>query len=138
MAIFKFGARGAGPAASAIGKGDRERCIRYLGCATLGRETFNRLSDSRLQQVRDNLIDMELLGSGFAPIEDEQVRTVRTPTLLLTAERSPRLFHRLADRLNELLPNVETATISDASHIMHEDNPAAYNSTVLSFLERHG
>jgi pimeloyl-ACP methyl ester carboxylesterase len=137
-AILTFGARGIGPAASAISKGNREKCVRHLGYATLGRDAFHRLSDSRLQQVRENLIDRELLGSGFAPLEDEQVRSVQNPTLLLTAERSPRLFHHLADRLSELLPNVETATIPDASHIMQEDNPNAYNSAVLSFLERQG
>jgi non-heme chloroperoxidase len=66
------------------------------------------------------------------------VGRVRIPTLLVNGERSPRLFHRLLDRLQALLPDGRRTTIPGASHIMHEDNPAAYNAAVASFLISNG
>ena len=62
------------------------------------------------------------------------MRGVASPTLLVNGERSPRLFHRFTDRLEELLPRAERVEIPGASHIMHEDNTTAYASAVLSFL----
>jgi pimeloyl-ACP methyl ester carboxylesterase len=134
LAIIKFAAEGVVPATKAIQKGDRERALEALGRGTLGAEAFRALSDDRREQARANLIDAELLGSGFAPIDQEAIRQLQVPTLLITSQNSPPMFRRLADRLAELLPGVKETRISEASHIMHEDNPEEYNSAVLSFL----
>jgi pimeloyl-ACP methyl ester carboxylesterase len=40
-------------------------------------------------------------------------------------------------KLEELLPHTQRVEVPGASHIMHEDNAAAYNSAVRSFLSRH-
>ncbi len=136
-AIIKLGAMGLGPAKAAAERGDMEKAMRLFGTAALGREAYGHLSETRKEQVRANLFKAEFLGSGFPPLEEEPLRGVRTPTLLMTGRSSPRAFHRLADRLEELLPQAERAEIPDASHIMHEDNAPAYNAAVLSFLEKH-
>ena len=135
LAIVKFGARGVAPATKALERGDRDAALEAFGEATLGRAHFRGLSPERLQQARDNFIAAELLGSGFAPLDAADVRRIERPALLLTGEKSPRLFHRLADRLEELLPRVKRVEIPDASHIMHEDNPAAFEDAVRSFVE---
>lgn len=113
-----------------------DEALEIFGAASLGADTFDSLSPERLEQARDNLIKAEFLGSGFPPLDDDQVRSVQAPTLLLSGQASLGLYARLLDRLQELLPHVERAEIPDASHIMHEDNPAVYNATVLSFLAR--
>jgi pimeloyl-ACP methyl ester carboxylesterase len=46
------------------------------------------------------------------------------------------MLHRLKDRLEELIPTSQRVEIPHASHIMHEDNPDAYNRAVLTFLGR--
>jgi pimeloyl-ACP methyl ester carboxylesterase len=132
--IIRFIARGVVPASAAIRKGDVDRSIRTFGTAILGRDAFEALSERRMQQVRANFIKAELLGSGLAPINDEQVRGISVPTLLVTGSRSPHMFHRLTDRLEELLPNTKRVEIDGASHIMHEDNAEGYDGAVLSFL----
>lgn len=137
LAIIKFGAGGVAPATAALERGDRQRALEALGCAVLGRKPFEALSKERLEQARANLIDAELLGSGFAPIRSEEVRSVDRPALLLCGALSPRLFHRFADRLEQLLPRCERDEIPDASHLMHEDNPSAFDDKVLGFLSRH-
>jgi len=55
--------------------------------------------------------------------------------LLVGGQRSPGVFGRLLDRLEALLPISTRIEIPASSHIMHEDNAAAYNSAVRSFLE---
>lgn len=136
-ALIKFGATGIGPATAAVKRDDMEEAMRLFGTATLGSDAYRRLSESRRDQVRANLIKAEFLGSGFPPLDAEQLRNIQAPTLLVCGQASPRLLHRLADRLQELLPHVERIEIPEASHIMHEDNAAAYNAAVLSFLTRH-
>lgn len=133
FAIAKFGATGVGPATTALRRGDLDTAFRRFSPAVLGRSWFERLSKERLDQARTNLIPAELLGSGFADLDDEAVRSVSCPVLLLEGEHSPRLFHRLADRLFELLPHARRVQIPGASHIMHEDNPEAWARAVVDF-----
>ena len=54
----------------------------------------------------------------------------------MTGAISPVHMHCLADRLAELLPNVERVEISEASHMMHWQNPNAAAQAILAFLGR--
>jgi pimeloyl-ACP methyl ester carboxylesterase len=132
--IFKFAAGGMRPAMAAAKRNDMDRALRAFGGATLGRDAFRRLTDARREQVRANLIKSELFGSGYPPINEDKIRAIRIPTLLISGEKSPPLFHHLMDRLRELLPHADRAEIPAASHIMHEDNPMAYSRAIRSFL----
>ncbi len=133
--IIKLGALGLGPATAAARRDDLEGMMRLTGTAVLGRSAYAGLSEDRREQVRANLIPAELLGSGFPPLSPDSLRATRTPTLLLNGQSSPRAFHHLTDRLEELLPRTEREQIPEASHIMHEDNAPAYNAAVRSFIE---
>jgi len=137
IAVMKFGAKGVAPATAAAKHDDPKKANRLLGKTILGKQFYHQLSERRLEQVDGNAFKAEFLGSGFAPLDAEQVRDVRIPTLLITAQHSHSLFHRLADRLEELLPNVERVEIDNASHIMHEDYALAYNQAVEIFLKKH-
>jgi pimeloyl-ACP methyl ester carboxylesterase len=138
-AVIRFGAKGVGPACEAFRKGDLLEGVRIFGDAVFGPGGYDRLPEARKEQVHENIgnVRAELLGPGFLPLEAESLRRLDLPTLLLTAERSIALFHRLADRVEELLPDVERVQIPGASHMMHEDNPEAYNRAVVQFLEQH-
>jgi pimeloyl-ACP methyl ester carboxylesterase len=133
-ALLSFGARGLGPATAAFRAGKAEEGLQIFGTAVLGRQAFQNLSDARRKQMRDNLIVAEFLGSGFVRVDPGEVRRIACPTLLATGARSPAVFHRLTDRLEELLPQAQRVEIPAASHGMHEDNPAAFNAAVLGFL----
>jgi pimeloyl-ACP methyl ester carboxylesterase len=136
-AVVKFGATGIAPATAAAERGDMDAAMRTFGTAVLGKEFYGRMSAARLAQVADNSIKAEFLGSGFSALADDQVRGVQTSTLLIGGQRSPPLFHRLLDRLQELLPHNERVGITDASHLVHEDNATDYNAAVRSFLVSH-
>ncbi|MEX0955671.1 MAG: alpha/beta hydrolase [Rhizobiaceae bacterium] len=135
MAILTFGMRGLAPATKAIEAGDAERAIAIFGKAVLGAEAYAALPSERMKQVRDNLIAAEFLGSGLADLPEDRVREVRCPVLLPVGSHSPALFHRLTARLAELLPAARRADIPGASHIIHEDNAAAFDKAVLEFLD---
>lgn len=137
IAIMKFGAQAVAPATAAAKRGDAKKAMRLFGMTILGQQFYRQLSDRRLEQVDANSIKAEFLGSGYAPLDAEQVRSVRAPTLLITGQHSHSLFHRLADRLEELLPYIERIEIVGASHIMHEDDTIAYNQAVEIFLKKH-
>ncbi|MBZ0269879.1 alpha/beta hydrolase [bacterium] len=133
-AIVRFGATGIVPATAAARRGDMDDAMRIFGRAVLGAEFHGNLSSARLEQVRANAIRSEFTGSGFPPLRDADLRALSIPTLLISGERSPALFHRLLDRLEELLPYARRVEIPGASHIMYEDNAPACHAAIRSFL----
>ncbi|MEX1035106.1 MAG: alpha/beta hydrolase [Sneathiella sp.] len=136
LQVIKFAATGLVPAMSAAKKGDMERATRRFGTAVLGKKAFAALPPARVAQVRANFHESELLSDNFmTPLDPSEIARVAIPTLLVIGENSPRLFHRLTGHLQRLLPLAEKVVIPDASHITHEDNAAAYNRAVLSFLQ---
>jgi pimeloyl-ACP methyl ester carboxylesterase len=136
LAIMRFGITAAEPAAKAYRRGDDERGFETFARGVLGSDAFEGLSAERRAQAWDNVaVDKaQLLGQGFPPLSDEQVRGVTAPTLLLNGQQSPAFLRRLSDRLEELLPNVRRVEVPDASHIMHEDNPQVVNEAIAEFL----
>jgi pimeloyl-ACP methyl ester carboxylesterase len=77
-----------------------------------------------------------LLGAGFPKMTDEELRGVRSPALLVSGERTRAVFLRVLDRLDQLMPDTERATIPGATHTQ-EENPDAYGEIVVDFLSRH-
>jgi pimeloyl-ACP methyl ester carboxylesterase len=136
LGVMKLGLKGIEPARKAMRRGDVDAAREAFAPNVLGEEWFRRFTPERREQAEANVIPAELLGSGFGPLEDEEVRSVRCPTLLLHGDQSPDVFVRLLDRLGELLPNAQRAVIPRASHLSHENNPDAWNAAVLSFLAK--
>jgi pimeloyl-ACP methyl ester carboxylesterase len=137
LPIIKFAATGLGPATSAATKNDMDGAVAHFGKAVLGSQAFGALPPTRLEQVRVNFSKAELLRDTFmAPLDKADVANIEARTLLVTGEKSLALLHRLTDRLEDLIETAIRVDIPNISHIMHENNAAAYNDAVLSFLER--
>jgi len=139
LAILKFGAGTITPAQRAFRRGDDDQALHVFARGVLGKETYERLPEERKQQARENLgtLRAQLLGAGFPPLDEEDVRGIRLPTLLITGQRSPAFLLRLTEHLQRLLPHAERVDIAGASHAMQEDNPGAVNEAILGFLARH-
>ena len=140
LAILSFGARTHWPAQKAFRRGDDEAAMLRMSHGMLGRDAYERLPQERKQQARENVnaLRAQVLGAGFPPLSDDDVRRVAAPTLLISGERSPAYPLRLTDRLQQLLPNAERVEIAAASHLMHEESAAAVNRAILDFLSRGG
>jgi pimeloyl-ACP methyl ester carboxylesterase len=136
--ILSFAVKTAFPAMKAFRRGDDEQALRTFGYGIVGKERYERLPEARKQQMRENVTTLraQLLGAGFPPLSEDEVRGVETPTLLVTGERSPAFPRCLTDRLQQLLPNAERVEIAGASHGMTEQNAAAANAAILGFLDR--
>lgn len=139
LAILEFGARTIAPAQRAFRRGDDDRALKAFAEGVLGKATYERLPEERKQQARENLgtLRAQLLGAGFPPLDEEDVRDVRVPTLLMAGQRSPAFLLRLTEHLQRLLPNAERVDIAGASHAMQEENPSAVNEAILAFVARH-
>jgi pimeloyl-ACP methyl ester carboxylesterase len=139
LAILRFGAGTIAPAQRAFRRGDDEQALQVFASGVLGMETYERLPEERKQQARENLATLraQLLGAGFPPLREDDVRGVRAPTLLMTGQRSPAVLLRLTEQLQRLLPHAERVEIAGSSHAMQEENPGAVNEAILGFLARH-
>lgn len=138
-AIVMFGVKGIAPAKKAFLAGNDTAGARVFGNYILGSHGYDNLSQPRKDQVHDNLstVKAEILEPGYIPLSHEQLVNLTVPTLLVSGEKSRRILRYLAHYLGQSIPGAISVTIPDASHPMHEDNPAIFNTTVQSFIEDH-
>lgn len=139
VAIMQFALGTMLPTTRAFKRGDDEKALITFLRGVVGEQTLSQLSDEFLQVLRDNISTLRggmLHEDAFPALADADVRGVDIPVLLVTGERSPAVFPRLTDRLEELLPIVERIEISGASHIMFDENAPAFNEAILAFLGR--
>jgi pimeloyl-ACP methyl ester carboxylesterase len=126
------------PAKAAFERGELEQGVRAFIDGVLGKGAFDRLPPPVRASMMDNALEMKAETTApdyFATIACEDVQQVTVPTLLLNGERSPRMFHVIADEVARCLPNVEHATIPNVSHSTNA-NTQAFNETVLAFLAK--
>ncbi|MHA2238841.1 MAG: alpha/beta fold hydrolase [Candidatus Hodarchaeales archaeon] len=68
---------------------------------------------------------------------DEELRSLRTKTLLLIGDKEVIYDPEKAlDRAVNLISNVETHLIPNASHLLNIDQPKMINDSIIDFLER--
>jgi pimeloyl-ACP methyl ester carboxylesterase len=139
LSILGFTATTWLPTQRAFRRGDDQAAIQTFANGVHGEEAYERLPEARKEQARENVraLRAQVLGAGFPPLSEDDVRGVRIPTMLMRGERSPGYLLRLNDRLEQLLPNTERVEIAAASHAMHEEAAGAVNEAILGFLERY-
>jgi pimeloyl-ACP methyl ester carboxylesterase len=130
------------PAGEAQKRGDTDAMVRLFVDGVIGPGTFEHLPPPARSSMLDNAPELALElqtppETYFPRLTPDDLRRLRVPALLLTGERSPHMFHRIQDQLASQLPDIERATIPDASHTMHLANPGAYTEMVRDFLARH-
>jgi non-heme chloroperoxidase len=74
----------------------------------------------------------------YPKLNEEQVRGLTVPTLLLSGGKNAVGFNNLVDsHLEQLLPNAQRVVIPGASHEMFLDDSAASAAAMLEFFGRH-
>jgi pimeloyl-ACP methyl ester carboxylesterase len=128
------------PSRYAIQCGNLEQGVKIFIDGIIGKNTFDALPQLVRASIMNNALELKAELSApdlFSKFTCEDALKIKAPTLLLTGELSPKMFHLITDNLERCIINKERAIISDASHTMHAENPEAYNEIVLSFLGRH-
>jgi len=129
--------KGAAPMIEAIKAGDNVKATRYLSALVTGGppDTFDKLPPALRRILLDNARTMPLL---FAAPPDmvscEMLSGIRTPTLIVRGERTPRLFVTINDAVGRCVGGSKLIVIPKASHTMSYDNPVEFNRVVLEFV----
>jgi pimeloyl-ACP methyl ester carboxylesterase len=125
------------PAGAAFERGEMEAGARLFINGVSGSQMFERFSPAGRSRLLDNAAALKAETQArdyFPTLTCEDVALIRSPSLLLNGEHSPRMFHLITDELGRCMPNTQRALIPDATHGMNAGNPEAYNRTVLGFL----
>ena len=95
---------------------------------------------SRTETLRDaHEWDVMLArGTLFPKLAPEAVRSITAPALLISGGKSYSFLRIITKELGRLLPNSETAILSDAGHQMWIQDPEICRADVESFLARNG
>ena len=138
-ALLSMMTRAVLPSVAALKRNELEEGVRiFVRNGAWGPQAYASLPDDLMRHMlRDaRTFRAQMLGNTFPHFTAADARAIRVPTLLMTGAISPVPLHRLADRLAELLPNVERVEIPEASHMMHWQNPESTAQAILGFLDR--
>ncbi len=138
IGFIKFGARGVRPAMKAFDRGDDEGALRIFMTAVAGKEPVASLPEAMFQEFVGNVGPFKAqLRAGFPHFGEDDARSIRVPTLLVSGTQTPAPLTAVTDRLQELLPNVSRLNIAGASHNMFHSHPAEFNAGVTEFISQH-
>lgn len=98
---------------------------------------WSKLSESAKQTRRDNAWSLKsLVADAQEPFNCMDASKIDAPILLVTGERSPRLYGMMHTALRPHLKRHQMITIAHASHGMYTENPGVFNAAVLDFLKK--
>jgi pimeloyl-ACP methyl ester carboxylesterase len=138
IGFIKFGARGIGPAMKAFDRGDDEGGVRVFMAAAAGKERVAAIPEERFHEFVGNVGPFKAqLRAGFPPFSEDDARSIRVPTLLVSGADTPVPLTAVTDKLAEILPDVSRLNIAGASHNMFNSHPAEFNAGVMEFIGRH-
>ena len=129
------------PAREAFARGERLAAVGYFVDGIRGmRGAFGALPESSREDLLrfGPELEMELRtesGDFMPDLPCPALHALKTPALLVTGERSPRLFGLIIDELERCLKHSKRLEVTGAGHAMHVMNPTGYTRGVLAFLQ---
>jgi pimeloyl-ACP methyl ester carboxylesterase len=139
-ALARFRESGLDPARAAFERGDIESGVACFFDGIRGEQgafaSLTSLQRSDLLRFGPEL-RLELTSDFDAympPISLDQISTLAAPTLFLTGEKSPPLFHLIIDSLHAALPGSQVKRIPGADHSIHTSASAGYNEAAWAFI----
>lgn len=106
----------------------------------LGKDVFHQLPPEDLLVINQNAHTLgPMLRTYFDPTElnHSSAHKIRTPTLLITGEFSPRIYKAINRELNKCLPNSESFVLAGASHGLQMENPHHFGLAIIDFLSKN-
>lgn len=92
------------------------------------------LSSSARTMMLDNVETFRELLSGVPTFNRESAERIVPPTLVVCGEYTTRYMKGVATELHSTIPNSQLATIQNASHYPHIENPEECSAKILEFL----
>ncbi|VWX61671.1 Hydrolase [Burkholderiales bacterium 8X] len=123
-------------AAALIEAGDIDGGLNLFIDTVSGPGIWARMNSRRKQMARDNARSLVgQLSEGPLVFSAEGIRAMDGPVLLMGGERSPAPYPETRELLRKLLPEARHVQVPRASHAMNAENPGAFNSELLAFLD---
>ena len=106
--------------------------------AAAGKERVAAIPEERFRQLVGNIGPFKAqLRAGFPQFGEDDARSIRVPTLLVSGADSPAPLTAVTDKLEEVLPDVSRLNIAGAGHNMFNTHPTQFNDGVMEFIGRH-
>lgn len=128
------------PTGAAFRRGTREQALRLTVEYFLGKGTFDQAPEALRQSLTDNLLEWQALTTSrdaFPVVRRKDIKRIKTPTLMLSGERTLPIHKFVDDQLQPMLQSVERVIIPSASHDMWREHPEVCRQAALTFLARH-
>ena len=138
--MLKAWAANFAPAREAFKVGDVQRGIPLFVDGVGGPGAYDGRAEAEKKMNFDNVASFQADATTKRPrpvFTCDMAKKITAPTLLTSGERSPRVFHRVLDELENCLPHHERIEIAASSHTVPWDNPSAYDRAVLAFVAKH-
>jgi esterase len=125
------------PADAAFKAGDTEQAVKLLVEGING--TTPNFATSKIGMARrlENARAMRCLLASeepFPQLDEEHLRTLEVPTLLLAGERTEPIHDAIFKALSQVMTQAAPVRIPACGHGAHRDNPNAFNEVVMGFV----
>jgi len=132
-------ARVAGAVARGLASGDYHAGMREFMDYWNGDGSWARLKPAQQEGYATVVakVALDFQATLFQSLEDQALRALGVPTLLLRGERTTRPARRITDILCEQLGNARLGEIGGAGHMLPLTHPEAVNAAVRTHLEQH-
>ncbi len=124
------------PAHELAKAGDAEGALRAFLDGVIGEGALDIMPPPARQMMVENAYTIRIEQQVDEPFGPADAEKLTMPILLVTGQYTPAMFPVITDKLQALVPRADRVEIADASHGMHGQNPAGYNSAVLDWLAR--
>lgn len=128
------------PVGEAFRRGAGEQALRLTVEYFLGKGTFDQAPEALRQSLTDNLLEWRALTTSrdaFPAVRRRDIKRMKTPTLMLSGERTLTIHKFVDGQLQAMLQRVERVVIPSASHDMWREHPEVCRQAALAFLARH-
>jgi len=121
--------------------GNPREGVRLFCDMAIGRGVFDAMAPRSQARMMDNAVELSLEMATSAEVyfprfRCEELGRLEVPVLFLSSDSSPSHYRVITAELLKCLPRAEHLTITNTAHVIHGANPAAFNKTVSSFMER--
>lgn len=108
--------------------------LEYFIDNVVGPGTWRGLAEDRRQAVRDNAWTIVGQLNDSAVISCTDIGGIKVPTLLVEGEKTTADNRSDLEAAHRCMPGAKRAKIPNAGHLMHRQNGAIFDATLLQFL----
>lgn len=141
LSFMRTGIKGIKPTQNYIAQGEFEKAKLSVINGIMGHKVpLDELNPIMRQGLEDNIASFEgdSRKAFIYPLPKEKLRAMKTKTLLLEGDKSPKWFQHICKELKQILPDAQLVKLISSTHWLHLDKADDFNKTVINFLKKEG